>query len=391
MKFASPLGLNNYVLYLSSFGDLNHSLRYDDNIDGPVLRGYSGVRVETAANSKGFTVNGDGDVYFDGGLYALSFSGDGSQLSGLNAGNISGGTINAVHLPTSVVFANISSPTNLNIYGLGDVTLSSSNYVTLDSASDCGLALNPGGGPVNVGGHIYATYGMSLGGSISAAGSISCAGGTTNLTAGTFDSFQVGVYGFRLTQSNTVSYGTVSLYNNTALNNNVDRGIHLDQNGYLGIGKAPTARLDVNGDANIVGYQKGGNIKAFCVATMGGQNFTSGFQTVNLTKVTDLGSNFSNTTHFYTVPVTGVYEITTKLRVNDGYPSGISYGQGVHSSNIDGPWFLWASTNGNREGSINVRKAVFNAGDQIRMYAYIDSAGTIFVGAAEMTVELVGI
>ncbi len=140
-----------------------------------------------------------------------------------------------------------------------------------------------------------------------------------------------------------------------------------------------------------------GSSKANCVATLSAPNGSIApgtFNTITLpTVVSDPGGNFSTTSGFYTVPVTGNYQITTKLRIADNAPSGISYGQGAGTLNADGPhfqWFATVSSTGSvaRNGSLNIRTARFNAGDQIRMYAYADSTSSLGVIAAEMDITL---
>lgn len=107
----------------------------------------------------------------------------------------------------------------------------------------------------------------------------------------------------------------------------------------------------------------------------------------------DPGSNFNSSTHIYTVPVNGIYQIVSKLRIADGAANRISYGQGVHTSNVDGPWFLWGWTTDvaagqqNRNGLMNIRIAPFNAGDALRLYAW--GGSVLDVTAAELSIMLV--
>lgn len=112
------------------------------------------------------------------------------------------------------------------------------------------------------------------------------------------------------------------------------------------------------------------------------------------TAVDDPGSNYNSGTGIYTCPVTGLYQIVSNLRLEDSAPEG-NYGQGVHTSEADGPWFLWNDTNtlsnSRRNGLQNIRTARFNAGDQLRMYYYWDpDTGSTTITAAALTITLLG-
>lgn len=129
----------------------------------------------------------------------------------------------------------------------------------------------------------------------------------------------------------------------------------------------------------------------FMDATAGsGQSIGAAFTTVALpTEVTDTGGNYDPATYFYTVPTTGIYEITGTLRVPDSVGANKQMGVGVHTSNVDGPWFLWYAVGGaTRQTWPYIRRARFTAGEQLRMYAYSDSAG-MSIQAASMQISLV--
>lgn len=65
------------------------------------------------------------------------------------------------------------------------------------------------------------------------------------------------------------------------------------------------------------------------------------FTTVRLdTLVTDFASGWNWTSNSYAIPVTGTYLIVSHVRLVDGAPSSISYGQGVNPTNADNPDFL---------------------------------------------------
>jgi hypothetical protein len=130
-------------------------------------------------------------------------------------------------------------------------------------------------------------------------------------------------------------------------------------------------RLDPTANPEFDILQSIGNGTGFTTVELGGATHQS---------LSDPGSNFNTSTHEYTVPVTGTYQIITKLRLMEtgpsGVPGGISFGHGAGTSNADGPHFHWFVTVGDplRNGSMNVRIAPFSAGNTIKMYAYVDSA-----------------
>jgi hypothetical protein len=97
------------------------------------------------------------------------------------------------------------------------------------------------------------------------------------------------------------------------------------------------------------------------------------FDTIN----SDTGGHWNTTGFYYTVPVNGIYQIVTKVRVTDGQTPGDSYGFGADiQGNGDSPYFLWAVTAPNRNGAVNVRTSHFNAGDLINAIAFSDSSDT---------------
>lgn len=129
-----------------------------------------------------------------------------------------------------------------------------------------------------------------------------------------------------------------------------------------------------------------------------GSNQTGGalsgysFTTVPLSVIVDPVGNFNTGTNIYTVPQAGTYLIVTKFRLADNATSGVSYGQGANTSNVDSPSFAWymsvsGSTGSNRNGSINTRIAAFNAGDQIRMFVYAD-VNSVNWSSAEMDIAM---
>lgn len=118
-----------------------------------------------------------------------------------------------------------------------------------------------------------------------------------------------------------------------------------------------------------------------------GQTISNAFTTISMPTVNaDPGGNYDPATFIYTVPRDGLYMIVTKIRFADAITSGLSYGQGAHTSNVDGPWFAWTVTNGIREGLINTRIMRLQAGDPVRAYAYMDNATAREVRLASMNI-----
>lgn len=108
--------------------------------------------------------------------------------------------------------------------------------------------------------------------------------------------------------------------------------------------------------------------------TINANNFT----TITFTEInTDPGSNFNLTTGFYKVPSDGLYQITATLRTRDNSNAGIQYGMGVHTSNNDGPWFLWHAVQttinaGRRTTYPYIRTDFFTANQNLRLYTFSD-------------------
>ena len=103
--------------------------------------------------------------------------------------------------------------------------------------------------------------------------------------------------------------------------------------------------------------------------------------------VTDSASGWNAAANTYTVPVTGTYLIVSGLRLADNVPAGISYGQGVHTSNVDNPAFLWTTTVGPRNGTTNTRIMQLSAGQTVVFFAYVDSPSPIGVSGASLSIQ----
>jgi hypothetical protein len=124
-------------------------------------------------------------------------------------------------------------------------------------------------------------------------------------------------------------------------------------------------------------------------ATMAGQ----GFNTIPFSSTqVNVNNGWNNTTKIYTLPYTGLYEITVNFRLqapggnSNPVAAGTSFFVGAHTSAVDGAWGIWYSTQALRNGSQVVRQSRFNANDQILAYSYVDVAGTVGIVAANMTI-----
>lgn len=114
-------------------------------------------------------------------------------------------------------------------------------------------------------------------------------------------------------------------------------------------------------------------------------------------------ARWNSGTNIWTVPETGRYMIMSKMRIADDanaasgttQPPRFGYSQGVHTSNVDGFWYLWSVTNSgavnsggtkiaNRNILFNMRINTFTVGDLLRMYAFVDQATAVW--AAELTI-----
>ena len=119
----------------------------------------------------------------------------------------------------------------------------------------------------------------------------------------------------------------------------------------------------------------------------GSQQVTTAFTTVAMGNViADTANGWNAAANTYTVPNTGTYLIVSKVRLADGTGPGISYGQGVNTANVDGPYFQWATTAGVRSQSLNVRIVKLTAGQTVDLFAYVDGA-TATVWTAALTIQ----
>lgn len=88
-------------------------------------------------------------------------------------------------------------------------------------------------------------------------------------------------------------------------------------------------------------------------------------------------SLYDSATGHYSVPSTGLYQISGTIRSVDSSPAGVNFGVGVHTSNDDGPWFLWHSVQDTIQGHRRttypyLRVGIFPEGGLLRMFTYAD-------------------
>lgn len=118
------------------------------------------------------------------------------------------------------------------------------------------------------------------------------------------------------------------------------------------------------------------------------QTLGAAFKAVALpTVVTDTASGWNTSANTYTVPATGSYLIISNLRLVDSVPAGISYGQGVNSSNVDNASFVWSTTAGMRNGFNNMRIMQLSAGQTIYLFGYLDSPTPIAISGASLSIQ----
>jgi hypothetical protein len=112
------------------------------------------------------------------------------------------------------------------------------------------------------------------------------------------------------------------------------------------------------------------------------------FDTLRLpTVVTDSSSGFNTTTNIYTVPVSGVYDISLKFRLTDSTANGISYGLGVGPANEDSPQFSWYVGAPQRHGALYRRTSYFAAGTLLRAFVYYTgNMATNGIYSADLTI-----
>lgn len=129
-------------------------------------------------------------------------------------------------------------------------------------------------------------------------------------------------------------------------------------------------------------------------ATVGGgagpastQNLIRNFDTIVLPNVVaDSASGWNSTTNQYTIPATGLYLITSRLRLVDDTTTA-GFAQGVNTLNGDGPWMVWNQFTGKRTTIINARTALFTQGQVVDLFGYCDSYSACNIDSAELTIQ----
>ena len=120
-------------------------------------------------------------------------------------------------------------------------------------------------------------------------------------------------------------------------------------------------------------------------------SFSNSFTTyVSPTIDSDNSGSYNSSNGTITLPYDGLYLIQGTLRVFDDSDSGTQFGVGVHTSNADGPWFLWhavmyTDNSLDRTTYPYSRIARFNANDALRMFVYVQN-GPLDMATANFSV-----
>jgi hypothetical protein len=192
------------------------------------------------------------------------------------------------------------------------------------------------------------------------------------------------VYGLKVDPTYNQTSGTAA--NTDLLINRTETAIGSGDQLLADFQRSGTSQLNVDRLGRVRSL---GQLNTFAKATAASFSHAGGsFITVPLgTEVNDAGGNYNNSTYIYTVPVTGWYMAVGKFRLPD---SGAAYsvGLGIHTSNADGTWVQWGLGVSNRNGLLNTIVAYYTAGDQVRMFAFIDTGGSTTVTNAELTIYM---
>jgi hypothetical protein len=135
------------------------------------------------------------------------------------------------------------------------------------------------------------------------------------------------------------------------------------------------------------------NVKIGTAGGLSAGTFGNTLQTLVFPDVVDdVGGLYSSSTGFYTVPTSGIYQLTAIIRATDESPIGENFGLGIHSSNTDGPWIAWATiqntiTFGRRTSLSISRQAKYTAGENLRAFIYADNPALTYT-TAEMQIFL---
>ncbi len=136
-------------------------------------------------------------------------------------------------------------------------------------------------------------------------------------------------------------------------------------------------------------------IVAFKTYAGSAQSIGAGFTTVvlNSTPAINIGGGGWDGT-YYTIPVKGQYHCIATGRGDDAQ-SRFNLGIGVNTSNMDSSDFFWFVNNttdssANRNTMVYDNKVVFNIGDLVRLFMYVDSngSGNRNIGAQSLSLQL---
>ncbi len=99
----------------------------------------------------------------------------------------------------------------------------------------------------------------------------------------------------------------------------------------------------------------------------------------------DSFTKWNATNRTYTIPATGNYLILSRLRLPDNVSPAMGWGQGVHTSQVDGAYFYWDVTRSgatnNRNIILNTRIAPFNINEVLNFFTYVDTASLAWVAS----------
>lgn len=119
------------------------------------------------------------------------------------------------------------------------------------------------------------------------------------------------------------------------------------------------------------------------------------YNVVALSSIRDPGHNWDSTSNYWTVPISGTYQVVVRLRVADSSDPGAEceIGEGEPGSLGDSPLGLWftvirGNTGYSRSAGCNTIIQHFDAGSKIAMYAEPDDTGTNTLGGCNATMSI---
>jgi len=281
-----------------------------------------------------------GRVVATGNVTAGSFLGDGSELTALNAANITTGTLDAARVPTPTTFTTATFS--------GDVTVDTTTFHVDTTNSRVGVGLtNPstklhiGSGDVGIDRDQKFDFGAGYSANWyikqkSADNKIyfeRTGGGGNELVIDTTGNVGIGTLSpsYKLNVLTDTNYDGISLRDSTRELLKISKGnngsyINMFESGVskvniatsgdtyfmggdVGIGiLSPNAKLDVNGNVGIAGYLKTGN-PAFYAHKTGAGPADNSYITYDAS-LANLGNHMNVTAGTFTCPVAGIYTFT---------------------------------------------------------------------------------